>query len=170
MADSYTRGQKVLHWLLEVLVSFWLLVSGQIAQSSEGEQKGMILMFHSGGALIIFALMMWRYSKRRKNPVQPLSGLKAWEQTWSVRIHIAFYILVAIMAISGILQAVFFEQDVRVLGVVNITAGHNESMMALFNLIHNAASKIFLALIALHILAAIKHQFIDKLPFLKRMA
>ena len=170
MADSYTRGQKVLHWLLAVLVSFWLLVSGQIAQSSEGEQKGMLLMFHSGGALIIFALMMWRYSKRRKNPVQPLSGLKAWEQTWSVRIHIAFYILVAIMAISGILQAVFFEQDVRVLGVVNITAGHNESMMALFNLIHNAASKIFLALIALHILAAIKHQFIDKLPFLKRMA
>ncbi|MDD9890061.1 MAG: cytochrome b/b6 domain-containing protein [Gammaproteobacteria bacterium] len=170
MADSYTRGQKVLHWLLAVLVSFWLLVSGQLAASSEGEQKGMILMFHSGGALIIFALMMWRYSKRRKNLVQPMSSLRSWEQTWSVRIHLAFYILVAVMALTGILQGVFFEQDVRVFGVVNITAGHNESLMALFNLIHNVASKIFLALIALHILAAIKHQFIDKQPFLKRMA
>ena len=44
MAESYTRSQKILHWLLAILVLFWLLVSGQIAASSEGEQKGMILM------------------------------------------------------------------------------------------------------------------------------
>ena len=71
MAESYTRSQKILHWLLAILVLFWLLVSGQIAASSEGGQKGMILMFHSGGALIILSLMMWRYSKRRKNFVTP---------------------------------------------------------------------------------------------------
>ncbi|MBM86794.1 MAG: hypothetical protein CMQ41_00285 [Gammaproteobacteria bacterium] len=76
MSETYTRGQKILHWLLAVLVLFWLLISGQLAESAEGDQKGMILMFHSGGALIIFALMTWRYVKRRKNLVQPLSALK----------------------------------------------------------------------------------------------
>ena len=65
MVESYTRSQKILHWLLAILVLFWLLVSGQIAASSEGEQKGMILMFHSGGALIILAVMMRPYSNRR---------------------------------------------------------------------------------------------------------
>ena len=170
MVESYTRGQKILHWLLAVLVLFWLLVSGQIAASSEGEQKGMILMFHSGGALIIFALMMWRYSKRRKNLVMPLAELKSWEQSWSRKVHVSFYVLVTLMAITGILQGVFFDQAVRVFGAINITVGHNESLMSTFNLLHNLVSKIFLALIALHVLAALKHQFVDKLPFIKRMA
>ena len=170
MVEAYTRSQKVLHWLLAVLVLFWLLVSGRFAESAEGEQKGMILMFHSGGALIIFALMMWRYAKRRKNLVQPLSTLKLWEQTWSPRIHVAFYMLVALMAISGILQGMFFDQNLRVFGVVNITLGHNASLMSFFNWIHDFASKLLLAMIAIHVLAAIKHQFIDKQPFLKRMS
>ena len=73
------------------------------------------------------------------------------------------------MAITGILQGVFFDQAVRVFGVINITVGHNESLMSIFNLLHNVVSKIFLALIALHVLAALKHQFVDKLPFIKRM-
>lgn len=170
MAETYTRSQKVLHWLLAVLVLFWLLVSGQLAESAEGEQKAMILMFHSGGALIIFALMMWRYVKRRNNPVKPLSTLKSWEQTWSLRIHLAFYMMVALMATSGILQAMFFEQDVRVFGVLNITIGHDTSLMSVFDWIHDAASKLLLTLIALHVLAAMKHQFVDKQPFLRRMS
>ena len=169
MAESYTRGQKILHWLLAILVLFWLLVSGQIAASSEGEQKGMILMFHSGGALIILALMMWRYSKRRKNFVTPLAELKSWEKFWSRKIHVSFYVLITVMAITGILQGMFFDQAVRVFGVINITVGHNESLMSMFNLLHDVVSKIFLALIALHVLAALKHQFVDKLSFIKRM-
>jgi len=169
MVVSYTRVQKILHWVLAILVLFWLLVSGQFAEAAEGDEKGFILMFHSGGALIISVLMLWRYSKRRTNNVAPMSTLKPWEQIWSKRIHVSFYILVGAMAFSGIVQGMFFDQSVRVFGIVNITIGYNEIIRSVFSLIHNVASNLFLLLIVAHVLAALKHQFVDKQAFLKRM-
>lgn len=32
MNEAYTRGQKVLHWLLAVLLLFWLFVSGELVE------------------------------------------------------------------------------------------------------------------------------------------
>ncbi|MCG8507230.1 MAG: cytochrome b/b6 domain-containing protein [Sphingomonadales bacterium] len=169
MSTSYTRGQKILHWLLAVMLLFWLFVSGNLVEAAEGEEKGMILMFHSGGAIVILGLMLWRLRMRLRNTVAPMAELKVWEQTWSVRLHWAFYGLVCLMVLSGILQGMFFEQDVRVFGVVNITLGHNEGLMTLFHNIHGLTANLLKAGIALHILAALKHQLVDRIAFLKRM-
>ena len=83
MNNSYARSQKVLHWLLAVLILFWLFVSGELVSSLEGTEQGNILMFHSGGAIIILLLMIARFRLRLKNPVAPLSNLKPWEQKWA---------------------------------------------------------------------------------------
>ena len=39
MVESYTRVQKILHWVLAILVLFWLLVSGQFAEAAEGDTR-----------------------------------------------------------------------------------------------------------------------------------
>ena len=169
MSETYTRGQKILHWLLAFLILFWLFVSGEIVESSDGEEKGFILMFHSGGAIAIFGLMLFRYSRRLKNPVTPMATLKTWEQTWSRRIHLSFYVLIGIMVLSGIAQGMFFDQDVRVFGLVNITLGHNEAVKNTFHIVHESAASLLKLFIAIHILAALKHQFVDKQSFVKRM-
>ena len=96
MEAGYRRSRKIMHWLLAVLILFWLFVSGNFVESAEGEQKGMILMFHSGGAIIIAGLMSFRYFLRIKNPVLPLEGLKPWERVWSVRLHLSFYLLIGL--------------------------------------------------------------------------
>ncbi|MEQ8954288.1 MAG: cytochrome b/b6 domain-containing protein, partial [Gammaproteobacteria bacterium] len=116
MTATYTRGQKILHWLLAVLLLFWLFVSGELVADAEGAEQGMILMFHSGGALIILGLMLWRLRLRVKHKVPPMAELKPWEQTWGKRLHWTFYALVAVMVLSGVLQGMFFEQDVVVFG------------------------------------------------------
>ena len=170
MNESYTRGQKILHWLLAVLLLFWLFVSGELVEEAQGDDKGFILMIHSGGAIIIGLLMAYRFYLRRAHPVTVMSSLKDWEKVWSQRTHLAFYLFVGLMVLSGILQGMFFEQDVRVFGLINITLGHNESLMGIFHLIHGASANVLKVLIILHILAALKHQFIDKQAMLKRMA
>ncbi len=169
MNMSYTRTQKTLHWLLAALVLFWLFVSGNFVETAEGEQKGTLLMFHSGGAIIILVLTLYRLSLRRKNTVPPMFELKAWEKTWSVRNHLTFYVLICLMVASGIMQGIFFEQDVRVFGLVNITVSHNESVMGVFHLLHELIASLLKLLIAVHILAVLKHQFVDKQAILKRM-
>ncbi len=169
MNTDYSRGQKIFHWLLAILVLFWLFVSGNFAESAEGEQKAMILMFHSGGAIIIGLLMTIRFRVRQSRKVSVMESLKGWEKVWSTRVHLAFYALVSLMVMSGLLQAMFFEMDVRIFGALNVTIGHNESTMAIFHNLHSGIAMVLKILIALHVLAALKHQLVDKQPMLRRM-
>lgn len=169
MSASYTRAQKILHWLLAFLILFWLFVSGELVESAEGADKGFIVMFHSGGAIIILALTLWRFSLRQKNTVPTIESAKPWERKWGLRAHRTLYGLVLLMVLSGLLQGMFFEQDVRVMGLLNITIGHNETLMGAFHEVHEITALLLKLLIALHVLAALKHQFIDKQPMLKRL-
>jgi cytochrome b561 len=169
VAQSYNRGQKIFHWLLAVLILFWLFVSGPLVAGAEGADKGFIVMFHSGGGILILVLTFFRYRLRRQHPVAPAEGLKGWEKVWSVRAHLGLYLLICLMVLSGFLQGMFFEQDVRVFGLINITVGHNEGLAEIFHETHEIAATLLKLLILVHVLAGLKHQFVDKQPVLKRM-
>jgi len=170
MNEVYKKSQKILHWLLAVIVLFWLFVSGALVESSEGADKAMILPIHSGGGLIILCLMVYRFWLRLVNSVIPSDALKPWEKIWSVRTHLTIYALVLLMVLSGIGQGVFFEQEVRAFGFINITLGHNESIVSVFHFIHETTANLLKLLITIHIIAALKHQFIDRNSLLKRMS
>jgi cytochrome b561 len=170
MNQTYKKSQKILHWLLAFPVLFWLFVSGALVESSEGADKAMILPIHSGGAIIILCLMIFRFRLRLANTVIPSAALKPYERIWSVRTHLTMYALVLLMVLSGIGQGIFFEQEVRIFGFINITLEHNESIVVIFHFIHETTANIFKLLIAIHILAALKHQFIDRNGLLKRMS
>jgi cytochrome b561 len=55
---------------------FWLFVSGELVEEAQGDDKGFILMIHSGGAIIIGLLMAYRFYLRRAHPVTVMSSLK----------------------------------------------------------------------------------------------
>lgn len=168
-AQGYTRGQKIFHWVLAVLILFWLFVSGELVEEAAGAQKGVILGFHSGGAILILILTAFRYRLRRQHPVGPAHGLKPWEKVWSVRMHLALYLAVVLMVFTGFMQGVFFEEPVRIFGIIPITVGHNEAAMAPFHEGHEIIASLLKLLIAVHVLAGLKHQFVDGQAVLKRM-
>lgn len=169
MNTGYLRSQKILHWTLAALLLFWLFVSGEMVEEAEGDQKLFILAIHSGGALVILGLTVWRFLIRRNHPVVPMDELKPWEKTWSVRLHLLLYALVVVMVVSGLLQGIFYEMPIRVAGLIPISAGHNEALMEPFHELHEITATLLKLFIALHILAALKHQFVDRRPFLRRM-
>ena len=70
---------------------------------------------------------------------------------------------------DAIVEGLFFEQDVRLFGLINITLGHNEGLMEPFHEGHEIIATLLKLLIAVHVLAGLKHQFIDRQPVLKRM-
>ncbi|MBT8439746.1 MAG: cytochrome b/b6 domain-containing protein [Gammaproteobacteria bacterium] len=166
---TYTKGQKVLHWLLAVLVLLWLFVSGELVEGAEGAEKGLFLIFHSSGAILILLLTFLRYQLRLSNPVPPLDGLKGWEKILSGWMHIALYIAICLMVLSGLLQGMFFEQPVRLFGLVPITVAYSESFMAPFHQAHQLIATALKVMIAIHVVAGFKHHFQDGLPVLRRM-
>lgn len=168
-AQTYLPIQKILHWTLAVLLLFWLFVSGELVESAEGDARGFILGIHSGGALVILALTAWRFAVRRGHPVAPLTTLKPWEARWSHRMHLALYATTAILVLSGILHGLFYEETIRAFGFLPLTVGYQEGLNDLFHEAHEILGTVLKLLVILHIVAALKHQFIDRQRLLQRM-
>jgi len=59
-----------------------------------------------------------------------------------------------------LLQGLFYDQPVRLLGLLNIAQLSNDTLGELFQSLHGASATVFKILIAIHVLAALKHQFI----------
>ena len=168
-ATTYMRSQKILHWLIAALLLFGLFVGGELLEDAEGADKAFVAIFHSSFGVTILALMLWRFSLRRRHPVAPMDALKPWEKTWSRIAHLTLYGLVILMAVSGVMQGMFADFDIRLFGLLNISQLQGEAG-EVFHVIHHYTADALKIVIAVHILAALKHQFLDKLPMLRRMS
>ena len=120
-------------------------------------------------AMVIFRLI-WRY----KNPPPPLPQNMSRSQLLLARLsHIALYAAMILLPLTGWLA--FTEHVRRTLGVAPANLFWLVKVPQLpdfginFHLIHKWGGKAVMALIVLHIFAALKHHFYDRDDVLRRM-
>lgn len=120
-------------------------------------------------AMVIFRLI-WRY----KNPPPPLPQNMSRSQLLLARLsHIALYAAMILLPLTGWLA--FTEHVRRTLGVAPANLFWLVKVPLLpdfginFHLIHKWGGKAVMALIVLHIFAALKHHFYDRDDVLRRM-
>lgn len=175
-SPRYNTVAIILHWLT-ALIMFYMLIFGEdlirrprntpLAADDWGPNT------HASWGLVILILtvlrIVWRVT--HETPAMPTT-MKPWEIKLSAATHGLFYLLLLLIPVLGLLafasyspehanaDATFFK-----LFSVNFLpnlGGWTENMHAL-------STKLAWALIALHVLAALKHQFIDKDNLLARM-
>jgi cytochrome b561 len=117
-------------------------------------------------ALIIFRLF-WRVTHR---PPAMLASYKAWERKLATGAHHFLYLLMFAMPLSGVIMATYSKYGVKWFGVDFIAGLDNPSMRDIFKEAHEVIGFILLVLIVLHILGALKHQWIDKDSTMARMS
>jgi cytochrome b561 len=103
-------------------------------------------------------------------PAYPAS-LKAWEKQVASLTHIALYILMFAVPLSGYLYTYAAGFPVVYLGLIELPAliTPNPEMKDSFKELHEVLTNGMLLLVLLHLAAALKHHFIDKDNILKRM-
>jgi cytochrome b561 len=101
------------------------------------------------------------------NPPQMDSG-NALRDRIGYSLHNALYVLVILMGISGFGIAVLAGIPDAILGVAGATLPETFNEL-LPRLAHGVIAKLIMALVALHVIAAIYHQFILKDNILARM-
>lgn len=153
---AYSRLQIRLHWLVFVLLALQYILHEPMSEAFDLVEDGLtpdispLVAAHIFGGFLIFALAATRLYIRNERGVPPLPDTDPPLQRMAAHVtHYSLYALLIAMPVSG--AVAWFRGN-------EVAAEAHEVMRV-----------ILLALIALHIGAALYHQFIVKDGLIQRM-
>jgi len=178
----YTRTAITLHWIIALAMIANVLLVWSVDYVGESRERAVIDLHKSIGITVLgLALLrlLWRYAHRP--PTLPESYAR-WEKTASHVAHGALYLLMLGLPLSGWLHDSAWKDAAthpmslynlipwpRIGWVMNAEPAYRERLHDLFGNLHGLLAYGLYALLALHVAAALKHQFIDGEPELQRM-
>ena len=170
--SHYKSGAKWLHWLIALMVFTLLGVGLYMTDMRISPQKLQLYMTHKSVGLTVLMLMLLRLAYRLRNPPPALpQGIPRWQKTASHISHALLYLLLFAMPISGWLMNGASGFPMKYFGLVRVPdlLARNQENLALFKAAHGYIAWTLMGLIAVHVLAALKHHFIDRDTVLRRM-
>jgi len=172
MSTSYTRTAKWLHWLMALMLIGMLCVGFYMTGMRFSPQKLQIYSYHKWGGVTLFALLLARLAWRgtHRPPALP-AGMSRLMRFAAQGAHLALYLLMAAMPISGWLmssakgvQTVWFG----VLPLPNLV-GKDKALGDALAEVHETLAVLLIVVASVHVLAALKHHLIDRDDVLTRM-
>ena len=168
-ADRYGRVAIMFHWTIAALIGANLLLGA----FNKGLFDGWIWLHKSIG-LTVLALSLARLAWRLGHRPPPLPReITTWQRNLAHAAHWGLYALMVAMPLSG---WVFTSANAKprpttfgLFSVPPLPIGPNEALNATVRDAHGLLAWTMLALIALHIAGALKHQLLDGLPILRRI-
>jgi cytochrome b561 len=150
---SYSWAQIVLHWTIAALVIWQLFFSGRpprflYGSASQDLWTRTFESSHVWIGLLVLALVLVRVVLRLVHGAPPADESNPMVAMAAKGAHLFFYVLLFFMPITGILSWYFAWP----------TGG-----------LHEAGQPVFVALIAVHVAAAVWHQFANRDGLMKRM-
>lgn len=171
-ATTYSGVSIFLHWTIA------LLVIGQVAlimisDEVSGSDRGFWIGLHKSGGLTILVLTLVRLAWRLKEPWIPLPvDTPGWQKVAARVTHVGFYVLLLAMPLVGWAASSAAGRGIEWYGLFDwplLPIGGGRDVARDLMDLHSLAAKAMYVLIALHILGALKHQFIDRDNEVRRM-
>lgn len=169
---GYDTVSRLNHWVV-ALVMIGMLAFGLYLENAglSKEARGELMGIHKaiGAVFLVLAIGRVGYRLYQGFP-QPVAIMPKWQDLASKAVHWSLLAGVLIMPISGLMMSLFSGRSVDVFGLVTISAFEkNETLGGIGHVAHGIGANILLAAIAVHVVAALKHHFIDKDLTLSRM-
>lgn len=172
--DRYSTVAIVLHWVIALLIISNLILA-EVAEGLRGAERGSLMGPHMAIGITVLALSIAMIVWRITHAAPPLpDSLKPWERILSRTVHALFYLLIVAVPLAGWLLVSSHDgaDGVDYFGLFRVPAlpvGASERGHEIAELVHKNLGGAFIYLIALHVLGALKHQFLDKMPYFHRM-
>jgi len=168
----YTSTAKTLHWLMAVLLFGMLALGFYMQDLPLSPQKLQLYSWHKWAGVTAFLLVLARLGWRVTHipPALPASMPRLMQLAAHAG-HFALYVLMIAIPLSGWLMSSAKGFQTVWFGVLPIPdlLDKNKELGDLLALVHMGLNLLFVAVIAGHIGAALKHHFIDKDDILTRM-
>ena len=172
-AERYSAPAIALHWGCFALIAA-CVVLGLVMTDIPGLTPAKLKYFswHKWLGLTVLLLLLPRIVVRIAHAAPPLPATMAPGQRRAARLaHGALYALLAAVPLSGLLYSQAAGVPVVWFGVVQVPAllAPDPQWKAVLKSTHWLLTYTLVAMVALHVLAALKHQFIDRDNLLARM-
>lgn len=169
----YDPVARATHWLTVLLVAAEYLVGSIMPGIHHGTPLGTMIRIHlalgSGILLLVLFRIFWRLTHR---PPPPPSELPLWQERLSRITHLALYAMLILMPVTGWASASARGWPVRAFGLIPVPALLAKGTRIGFRLggVHaDIVYWILLALIAMHVAAALYHRLVRRDSVLSRM-
>lgn len=176
----YSSVAIALHWTIAAAIALQIVLGWRIGDV-EGVTRSAVLQLHKTIGVTILVLTVARLVWRLMNRPPPVdSSLTPIEKLASHWVHIAFYGALLALPLTG--WAMVSAQRVgamKLLGgirwpdfpiVTSLPGAVQDTLADVMDKTHTALVWLMFALLALHVLGALKHHFVSKDPTVSRMA
>ncbi len=170
--NEYSSIAKGLHWLIAILVLGLVAVGLYMTSQRLSPKLIELYKLHKSTGLMVLALMVLRLLWRigHQPPVLPAT-IPAWQRIASGLTHGMLYLCLFVMPISGWLMNSATGTPMRWFGLFPVPSllARDAELLSLWKNVHFYSAWLLIALIGLHVAAALKHHFIDRDRVLQRM-
>lgn len=179
--STYSAVAIALHWLIALLILTNIGLAWYFNTLS-GEAVVPPLALHKSIGITVLLLSVVRIAWRLTHPAPPLPPtMKGWERLAATGTHLIFYVLMLGLPISGWLwvsaSPLLRAHPITLFGLApwpsipfpGMDSDQLHDARHLFETSHTLLGYLAYAAIALHVLAALKHQIIDRDDVLARM-
>jgi cytochrome b561 len=157
-----------IHWI--VAATIVLLFATGLAAAGQADPAAKIALLRAhiplgvGVLLLTLLRLAWWMVADRNRPASPV-GQSAWQKATARTVHLLLYVVVVATAASGIATIVLSGALPAIVG----SGALPDLTTVLPRSAHGALTRLLLALLALHIGAALYHQFIRRDRIMARM-
>jgi len=170
--QRYGAVAQTLHWLIAALIVVMFGLGWYMEPLPLGPRKFELYQIHKSLGLTILALAVLRLAWRLFNPAPPLPAhMQPWERRAAHTSHLLLYTMLFAQPLIGFLQSNAANFPIVVWDVVPMPAllSPDEALADQLLALHRLNSNLLLALVLLHVAAALRHHFWLKDDVLRRI-
>ena len=169
---TYTRTAIVLHWLIALLILAAFPLGLYMSDLALSPLKLRLISYHKWLGVTVLLLAVARLVWRAGHPPPALPGtIPLWQQRAAHVLHFLLYVLLFAIPLSGWLMSSAKGFQTVYLGLVPLPdlIGKDKALGLLLENVHATLNFTMLALLAGHVGAAFKHQYMERDGVLARM-
>jgi len=170
--ERYTTPAIALHWLMAALLAGLLAIGHFMTGLELSPQKLQFFSWHKWAGVSAFALALLRMAWRLWSPPAPLPSTLARAQRRLAAVgHAVLYGLMLTIPVSGWLMSSAKGFQTVWFGVLPIPdlIGKDRQLAEGLTLLHGSLNWCLVLVVSGHVLAALKHHWLERNPILWRM-
>lgn len=168
----YTPTAVILHWLVALLIFVGFPLGVYMHDLPLSPNKLQLYSYHKWIGISVLLLVGLRLAWRVTHAPPPLpGGIVGWERVASRTVHGLLYLLMIAIPLSGWLMSSAKGFQTVWFGVLPLPdlVGKDRALGETLEDVHRILNFALLGLVSLHVVAALKHHFVERGPFLQRM-
>ena len=169
----YNLFSVVIHWVMALLILITWSIAIVVGDMPLSPLRIVGFSWHKWLGITVLFLVIIRLLWRATHPAPKLDlKMPIWQEKVMALTHVALYLLMFAIPLVGWLMSSAKGYTVNYFGLFDLPdlVGKDKALGHQLKEVHELLANVLVALVGLHVLAALKHQFIDKEGLLGRMS